>query len=120
MQAGLDAVSMDAIAERAAVSKATIYRWWPSKETLAVDMLYADWAGEETTTPDTGSVRGDLLALLVPWVRRVSSKPYAPVVGAVLTRARTDSAFAQEYEKRLVQPRRLQARPDPRARDPTR
>ncbi len=102
---------MDAIAERAAVSKATIYRWWPSKETLAVDMLYEDWAGEETTTPDTGSLRGDLLALLVPWTRRVGSRPYARVLGAVLTRARTDSGFAEEYERRLVQPRRRQARP---------
>ena len=32
---GLSAVSMDVVAERAGVSKATIYRWWPTKETLA-------------------------------------------------------------------------------------
>ena len=34
---------MDAVAERAGVSKATIYRWWPTKETLALDMLYNEW-----------------------------------------------------------------------------
>ena len=34
---GLGAVSMDAVAETAGVSKATIYRWWPSKEMLALD-----------------------------------------------------------------------------------
>jgi AcrR family transcriptional regulator len=38
------AVSMDAVAERAGVSKATIYRWWPTKETLALDALYQEWA----------------------------------------------------------------------------
>ena len=41
---GLSAVSMDAVAERAGVSKATIYRWWATKETLALDALYTEWA----------------------------------------------------------------------------
>ena len=41
---GLAAVSMDAVAEQAGVSKATIYRWWPTKETLALDALYTEWA----------------------------------------------------------------------------
>jgi AcrR family transcriptional regulator len=35
---------MDAVAERAGVSKATIYRWWPTKEALALDALYTEWA----------------------------------------------------------------------------
>ncbi|HYM80736.1 MAG TPA: helix-turn-helix domain-containing protein, partial [Candidatus Limnocylindria bacterium] len=39
LRRGLGAVSMDAVAERAGVSKATIYRWWPSKEMLALDAL---------------------------------------------------------------------------------
>ena len=60
---GLDGVSMDAVAERAAVGKATIYRWWPTKETLAIDALYADWAGVDTVIPDTGTLRADLLGL---------------------------------------------------------
>ncbi len=41
---GTAQVSMDAVAERAGVSKATIYRWWPSKERLALDALL-EWAG---------------------------------------------------------------------------
>ncbi len=41
---GLPAVSMDTVAERAGVSKATIYRWWPTKESLALDALYTEWA----------------------------------------------------------------------------
>jgi AcrR family transcriptional regulator len=107
---GLEAVSMDAIAERAAVSKATIYRWWPIKEALAVDALYQDWSAEETGTPDTGALRSDLLALLQPWAERVTSRPYARIIGALLTKARTDARFAEVYETRLVQPRRARAR----------
>jgi AcrR family transcriptional regulator len=111
LNGGLEAVSMDAIAERASVSKATIYRWWPTKETLAVDALYADWAESYTATPDTGSLREDLLALLLPWVDLVTSRPYARIIGALLTKARSDDKFAEEYDRRLVQPRRALARP---------
>jgi AcrR family transcriptional regulator len=111
LEHGLDAVSMDAIAERAGVSKATIYRWWPTKETLAIDALYEDWAAAYPVAPDTGSLRGDLLGVFLPWVNHIVTRPYARVLGALLTRARTDDGFARELNERLVQPRRNRARP---------
>src|SRR5213595_2934911 len=77
---GLEAVSMDDVAERAGVSKATIYRWWPTKETLALEALYHEWDTARPAPPDTGSLRGDLLALLRPWIRRVRARPYGRVV----------------------------------------
>ena len=73
---GLGAVSMDAVAERAGVSKATIYRWWPTKETLALEALYHEWDTARPSSRDTGSLRGDLLALLRPWIRLVRARPY--------------------------------------------
>jgi AcrR family transcriptional regulator len=106
---GLAAVSMDAVAERAGVSKATIYRWWPTKETLALDALYHEWEGVPADT-DTGSLRGDLLALLRPWVRLAGSRPYGRVIAALITEALTDEKFAAEYRARFVEPRRDQAR----------
>src|ERR1039458_10796037 len=63
---GLSAVSMDAVAEQAGVSKATIYRWWPTKETLALDVLYTEWAAARPHPRDTGTLRGGLLALFWP------------------------------------------------------
>jgi AcrR family transcriptional regulator len=107
---GLSAVSMDAVAERAGVSKATIYRWWPTKETLALDALYTEWATVQPDPRDSGSLHGDLLALLRPWGRLVRSRPYARVIAALLTEVHTDPAFAAEYRKRVVEPRRDQAR----------
>jgi AcrR family transcriptional regulator len=107
---GLSAVSMDAVAERAGVSKATIYRWWPTKETLALDALYTEWAAGHPAPRDTSSLRGDLLALLRPWARLVSSGRYGRVLGALITQAQTDPAFAAEYRQRLIEPRRDQAR----------
>ena len=107
---GLGAVSMDAIAERAGVSKATIYRWWPTKEALALDALYYEWAAGTDANRDTGSLKGDLLALLKPWVRRVSGRPYARVLAALIEEARSNPAFAEEYLDRLLRPRRAQAK----------
>ena len=107
---GLAAVSMDAVAERAGVSKATIYRWWPTKETLALDALYSEWAKAAPSPRDTGTLRGDLLSLLRPWARLASSRPYGRVVAALVTEAQTDPVFAQEYQQRVVAPRRDQAR----------
>ncbi|HEY7430309.1 MAG TPA: TetR/AcrR family transcriptional regulator [Streptosporangiaceae bacterium] len=107
---GLSAVSMDAVAERAGVSKATIYRWWPTKETLALDALYTEWATVGPSPRDTGSLRSDLLALLRPWARLTSSRPYGRVIAALITEAQTDPVFATEYRQRVVEPRRDQAR----------
>jgi AcrR family transcriptional regulator len=107
---GLGAVSMDAIAEKARVSKATIYRWWPTKETLALDALFEEWSVQLAAPPDTGSLRGDLLALLVPWVERVGDRPYGRIVGALITEARTDAVFGELYRTQFVAPRRQLAR----------
>jgi AcrR family transcriptional regulator len=107
---GLDAVSMDAVAERAGVSKATIYRWWRTKETLALDALFHEWDVVRSTTRSTGSLRSDLLSLLRPWVRLVGSRPYGRVITALITEAHTDPEFAVEYRARLIEPRREQAR----------
>jgi len=110
LERGPSAVSMDTVADRAGVSKATIYRWWPTKETLALDALYTEWAATVPEPRDTGSLRGDLLALLRPWTRLVRGRPYGRVIAALLTEARTDPVLDAEYQRRLVQPRRDQAR----------
>jgi AcrR family transcriptional regulator len=101
---------MDAVADRAGASKATIYRWWPSKELLALDALFSEWEPARPETHDTGTLAGDLLALIRPWVRQLAAKPYAGVISALITRAQTDPEFAEQYRTRFVEPRRDQAR----------
>jgi len=102
---GLGAVSMDAVADTAGVSKATIYRWWPSKEMLALDALLA-WAGASAPARDTGTLRGDLLALVRPWVREIRRQPFGRVIAALVTEAQSDPQFADAYRTRFVEPRR--------------
>jgi len=83
---------------------------WPAKETLALDALYTEWATVGPSPRDTGSLRSDLLALLRPWARLTSSRPYGRVIAALITEAQTDPVFATEYRQRVVEPRRDQAR----------
>jgi len=107
---GLDATSMDAVAERAGVSKATIYRWWDSKELLALDALYAEWDAAGPPARETGTLRSDMLALVRPWVRLAASGPSARILTALVAGAKNDPDFGRAYRARFVQPRRDQAR----------
>ena len=51
---------MDAVAAAARASKATLYRRWNGKVALVIDALISQKAPHDV--PDTGSLRGDLLA----------------------------------------------------------
>jgi AcrR family transcriptional regulator len=108
---GLHAMNMDDVAERAGVSKATIYRWWASKEMLALDALATAWALPTSGKwADTGSLRGDLLAHLRPWVRQVKAKPYGRVIAALIAEAQIHPDFARLYRENFILPRRGEAR----------
>jgi rhodanese-related sulfurtransferase len=110
LQSGLEAVAMDAIASRAGVSKATIYRWWPTKESLALDAIHNEWTAAHPERAGSGSLRVDLYSLLRPWIRLLNDRPYGPVVAAILAKVQTDARFAEEYRTRFLERRRDRAR----------
>ena len=59
LQRGFDRTTVDDVAARAGVGKATVYRRWPSKEDLAVAAMETLYSSE-MPEPDTGSIRTDL------------------------------------------------------------
>ena len=60
--AGYRALRIEDVATRAGVNKTTVYRRWPTKEELVRAALLSV-TDEKIIPPDTGSLRGDLLAL---------------------------------------------------------
>jgi len=61
---GVDATSMDAIAERSGVSKATIYKHWADKESMLLEAMAAMEGLHARPKFDSGDTRADLLAVL--------------------------------------------------------
>lgn len=66
-RAGYGALRMEDVAARSGVNKTTIYRRWPTKAELVAAALRA--VGEDDEQPDTGTLRGDLLAVVTRTVR---------------------------------------------------
>src|SRR5262245_16527517 len=61
-EVGFAALRIEDVAARSGVNKTTIYRRWPSKEELVTAVL--ETLRLVPDTPDTGTLRGDLLQLL--------------------------------------------------------
>lgn len=103
-EGGLAAATVDAIAARSGVSKATIYKHWPSRTAIAAEAFGREMAAA-IPLPDTGSARGDL----AEQVRRVS-RFYAGEHGAVfaqlLAASVTDPQAAPYFREYFLDARR--------------
>lgn len=69
-QVGYEALTMEAVATRAGTSRGVIYRRWPERAALVIATLRRHRPMLSGPIPDTGSLRGDIVALL----RRASSR----------------------------------------------
>ena len=102
-EVGFDGLTMEGVAERAGVGKATVYRRWSSKEDLVVAVV--EGFVREITIPDTGSIKKDLLHLLGEAVRVYGGKPGDVVAGLVPALAH-DPRLAQVLRASFLSPRR--------------
>ncbi|MFK3984207.1 TetR/AcrR family transcriptional regulator [Micromonospora sp. NPDC050397] len=98
----LEALSIEAIAARAGVGKATIYRRWSGKEALIVDTLRT--LKGPPPVPDTGNVRADLVILLSA-VGRTPDARAASIFPCMMPMLQRDPAMHRLYQE-LLEPRR--------------
>jgi AcrR family transcriptional regulator len=61
---GYAALTFDAVAQRAGTSRPVIYRRWATKPDLVLAAVERALHREDVELPDTGSLRGDLIALM--------------------------------------------------------
>ena len=106
---GLAAMSIEEVAARAGVGKATIYRRWSSKGLLALDAFVASFRAQQPL-PDTGTLRGDLTAALRAWVRAVTTTSMGPMLTGLIAEAQHDPELHAAWRDRVVEPLRSQYR----------
>jgi AcrR family transcriptional regulator len=106
---GLAAMSIEEVAARAGVGKATIYRRWPSKGLLALDAFVASFRAEQPL-PDTGTLRGDMLDALHAWVRAVTLTPMGRLLADLIAEAQHDPELRASWRDRVLEPLRFQHR----------
>jgi AcrR family transcriptional regulator len=103
---GYDGMTIDMVAARAKAGKATLYRRWPSKAELVLDAVACmkqndiDYAH----LPDTGTLRGDLIAMIKPHSIEDSERKLRIMAGLVSMLSR-DPDLAEAVNAVIVEPR---------------
>ena len=103
---GIAGFSIEAVARRARAGKPTIYRWWPNRTALMLD-VYKRFKNARAF-PDTGTLRGDLIAflenqLLGFWKDRLCGTVYRAVIAEAQNDADAAKAlFAYQAERKAV------------------
>jgi AcrR family transcriptional regulator len=100
---GYDRLTMDAVAADAKASKATLYRRWQTKADLVVAALVWLKSCMPHDIPDTGSLRGDLVAMACTDGGLTDKMPLA-VFGALITAMQRDGALAKAFQERFMGP----------------
>ena len=105
---GIDATSMDAIADASGVSKATIYKHWPDKDTLALEVLtHLFGLDEKPPVFNSGDFRADLIAQLrcepAPEGKAMREK----IMPHLIAYASRNQAFGVAWRNRAVEPGRI-------------
>jgi AcrR family transcriptional regulator len=88
---GLPGFTMEAVARRAAASKATLYRHWPTVGALLIDAMDATF--QALPVPDTGSVQSDVAQVLTAFVTLLERTPFPRLLAAFIDAAERDPAL---------------------------
>ncbi|MDU4694461.1 MAG: TetR/AcrR family transcriptional regulator [Paenibacillus sp.] len=94
VEIGYAAMTMKGIAEKARVSRQTIYRWWSHKAEILFEASAAD-AEEELSIQLSGDPLADLTAYLEALIHFLANSPAGAAYRALLGEAQQDSAVAE-------------------------
>jgi AcrR family transcriptional regulator len=96
-ESGVGRFSVDEVARRSGVAKTTIYRHWPTREALVIDACSRFTA--EQDVPDTGTVRGDVTAILSEIAALLESANWSSVLPSIVDTAERDPGFAELHRR---------------------
>lgn len=103
-EVGYDGLSMERVASRAGVGKATVYRRFPSKVELVVAAIDTVAAG--VPIPDTGALRSDLVDMLGEVVDAFTKSAIGPIIAGMTHEVSRNPALAETFRRTFVANRR--------------
>lgn len=105
---GIDATSMDAIAQESGVSKATIYNHWPNKEALLIDvMLMVNGLDRDPEDVDSGDLCGDLATVLSRRPPDAFDAARERMMPAMIAYSAVHHEFGEAWRHRVMEPSRV-------------
>lgn len=105
-ETGYEGMTIDMVATRAKAGKATLYRRWASKSELVLDAVACMKAKDVdfASPPDTGTLRGDLVAMVKsPTIRESERK--LKIMAAIASMIAKDPELATAAREALIEPR---------------
>lgn len=108
-ETGYQRTTVDAIASRAGVSKATIYRWWPGRAAVLLEAFLTE-VEDDLAFPDSGSVRQDLVEQLHALSHLLAETRLGRMAISLLGEAQHDAELAVAFRASWLAPRRAAGR----------
>src|ERR1700722_15275880 len=108
---GIESTSMDAIARASAVSKATIYRHWPDKDALCLEVLaYLHGLDKDLPIFDSGDFRSDIIAQLRYDPAEDRKALRERIIPHLIAYASHNQVFGAAWRSRVLEPVRTALR----------
>ena len=98
---GYSGFSIDEVARRAGAGKPTIYRWWPTKADLFVDVFAAEKAAA-IVVPDTGDLVRDLVRYTTDLWRFWRTDPAGGALRGLIAEAQASEAALMTLRERFL------------------
>jgi AcrR family transcriptional regulator len=92
LRSGVAGFTIDEVVARSGVAKTTIYRWWPSRQALLLDVIHTQLI--PAATPNTGDTRADLITYLSSFVTHALDTPAARLLPELCSAAQRDPDLA--------------------------
>lgn len=115
-EVGLDSFSMDDVVKRSGLSKSTLYRWWPSKGSLAFEAFrekireVAEAMDEFMPYEDRGRARRELFIQVSGMMELLARTDTGRTLADLIAEGRRDERVLESFRTDFLMPRRFRSR----------
>lgn len=113
LESGYAGFSIEAVARRARAGKPTIYRWWPSKAGILLDVYHRQ--KRHVVFPDNGPLEEDLFVFARSLFAQWHGTPVGEIFRSIIAEAQSDPKAARALEEYYAERRRQSGRITERA-----